>query len=68
MMPYHCKLHERAYEEYIEAYEWYELKQKGLGERFMEKVEKKLALIAGHPSILVKETVVTGKQRLTVFP
>ena len=34
------KLHEQAREEYIESYEWYELKQKGLGDRFMNCVEK----------------------------
>ena len=29
-MPYPYLLHEKAHEEYIEAYEWYEEKQKGL--------------------------------------
>lgn len=29
-MAYPYKLHEKAHEEYIDTYEWYELKQKGL--------------------------------------
>jgi len=28
-------LNQQAHEEYIEAYEWYEEKQRGLGTRFM---------------------------------
>jgi hypothetical protein len=38
-MSYPLKLHEKAHHEYIAAYEWYELKQTGLGNRFMESVE-----------------------------
>jgi plasmid stabilization system protein ParE len=45
--PYH--LNQEAHDEYIEAYERYELKQKGLGNRFMNNVEKKLLQISEHP-------------------
>ena len=48
------RLHEQAYEEYIEAYEWYEQKQKGLGDRFMNSVEKKLQQINEHPEYFGK--------------
>jgi hypothetical protein len=32
-MPFPYLLNQQAHEEYIEAYEWYELKQPGLGNR-----------------------------------
>ncbi|MBD0296055.1 MAG: type II toxin-antitoxin system RelE/ParE family toxin [Flavisolibacter sp.] len=48
-MAYPYRLNEQAYEEYIAAYEWYELKHIGLGKHFMESVEKKLRQISEHP-------------------
>lgn len=48
-MAYQLKLHEKAYEEYIQAYEWYEQKRIGLGEKFSIKVEEKLLQIIQHP-------------------
>ncbi len=41
-MAYSYSLHEEAYAEYIIAHEWYEIKQKGLGTKFMNCVEKRL--------------------------
>lgn len=49
MRPYPFVLHERAREEYIAAYEWYELQQKDLGKRFMNSIEKRLEQISEHP-------------------
>ncbi len=40
-MAYLMRLHELAHQEYIEAYEWYDTKQKGLGDSFMNSVEKR---------------------------
>lgn len=34
------RIFEEAHDEYIQAYEWYELTQIGLGERFKKNVEK----------------------------
>jgi hypothetical protein len=48
-MAYTYRLHEQAHEEYIEAYGWYEEKQKGLGARFMNSVEKRLRQISEYP-------------------
>lgn len=48
-MSYPYRLHEQAHEEYIAAYEWYEIRQKGLGERFANSVEKRLNQISEHP-------------------
>ena len=49
IMAHTYRLHEQAHEEYINAYEWYEIKQKGLGVRFMNCVEKRLHQISEHP-------------------
>jgi plasmid stabilization system protein ParE len=54
-MTYPYRLHQQAYEEYIEAYEWYELKQRGLGVRFMSSVEKRLQQISEHPEYYSKK-------------
>jgi plasmid stabilization system protein ParE len=48
-MAYALILNEEAHKEYIEAYEWYELRQGGLGNRFMMCVEKRLHQISEHP-------------------
>lgn len=48
-MSYVCRFHPKANEEYAEAYAWYEDKVKGLGERFILAVRKKIAAIANHP-------------------
>ncbi len=48
-MAFPYRLNQQAHEEYIEAYEWYEEKQSGLGNLFMESVEKRLQQISEHP-------------------
>jgi hypothetical protein len=41
-MSYTYRLHPLTKQDYDEAYEWYEDKQKGLGERFLKAVRKKI--------------------------
>ncbi len=53
-MAYQYQLHEQAHNEYLDAYEWYELKQKGLGYRFMAAVGNKINKIAEHPEYYSK--------------
>ncbi len=48
-MAFPYRLNQQAHEEYIEAYEWYEEKQSGLNNRFMESVEKRLQQVSEHP-------------------
>ena len=55
-MAYRYLLNAKAYEEYIETYEWYELKQTGLGDRFMHSVENRLRQISEHPEYFGKKT------------
>ena len=48
-MSYQIKLNEVADEEFLNSFVWYELKAKGLGERFITSVKNKLLKIAEHP-------------------
>ena len=48
-MSFPYSLHEKAYEEYIDAYDWYELRSTGLGDRFMNCVEKRIGFISVNP-------------------
>ncbi|CAN5207787.1 hypothetical protein BH20BAC1_BH20BAC1_06300 [soil metagenome] len=68
-MAYSVRLHEQAYEEYIEAYEWYEQRQKGLGDRFMYSVEKKLLQITEHPEYYSKKQNINFREaKVANFP
>jgi plasmid stabilization system protein ParE len=67
-MSYHFRLHEKAHDEYIEAYTWYELKQAGLGERFMGCVEKKLQQITEHPEYYRKRKGNYREAKVENFP
>lgn len=53
-MAYVLRLHEKAYEEYIAAYEWYEMCRQGLGDRFMNCVEERLQQISENPEYFGK--------------
>jgi len=61
-------LHELAHEEYIEAYEWYELRQQGLGDRFMNAVEKRLQQISEHPEYFSKRKANFREAKVPNFP
>ncbi len=50
-MSYIIRLHPATQIEYNEAYEWYEDKSKGLGERFIKAVRHKIAEIALNPEV-----------------
>ncbi len=67
-MLYRSILHEEAYKDYTEAYEWYELKQKGLGNRFMEYVEKKINQISQHPEYFGKRQYNFREAKVENFP
>jgi plasmid stabilization system protein ParE len=48
-MAFPYKMHQLAYEEYISAYAWYENEKKGLGEKFIDAVDKRVERICEHP-------------------
>lgn len=50
-MSYSFHLHPNVSKDYNEAYEWYEDKQKGLGERFIKAVRIKIEEILLHPEM-----------------
>ena len=50
-MNYTYSLHPLTKQDYYDAYSWYEDKQKGLGERFINAVRKKIEEIVLHPEI-----------------
>jgi plasmid stabilization system protein ParE len=67
-MGYILKLHEKAHDEYIAACEWYENRQKGLGSRFMDAVEKRLAQISEHPLYFGKRQSHYREVKVEHFP
>jgi plasmid stabilization system protein ParE len=50
-MSYSCRFHPFTKQDYDEAYAWYEDKQKGLGERFLTTVRKKIEEIVLNPEV-----------------
>src|SRR3954469_17671038 len=50
-MSYTYRLHPLTRQDYDEAYEWYEDRQSGLGERFLKAVRKKIEEIVLHPEV-----------------
>lgn len=50
-MSYALRIHPLTQQDYYEAYHWYEDKQKGLGERFVYAVRKKIEEIAIYPEV-----------------
>lgn len=48
-MSFTYRLHSLIQQDLEEGYSWYEDKQKGLGERFLTAVEKKIQSIVSHP-------------------
>ena len=50
-MSYVYRLHPLIEQDYSEAYAWYEEREKGLGERFLKAVRKKIEEIILHPEV-----------------
>lgn len=67
-MPLKLIFHPEAEDEYSEAYQWYEHKQKGLGERFEKYVEQKIKEILLHPENYGISKSGYREMRVNVFP
>ena len=50
-MRYTYWLHEKVQTDLDEGFEWYKEKLEGLGHRYLNAIEKKIAEIATHPEI-----------------
>jgi len=48
-MNYSCQFHHLAQKDYDEAYQWYELRKNGLGERFIKEVRNTIDQITVQP-------------------
>jgi mRNA-degrading endonuclease RelE of RelBE toxin-antitoxin system len=68
-MTYKCEFHSEVEKDYSEAYEWYESQKKGLGERFLSFVRKKVGQIAEHPEHYGVRTRKDHREvQLDIFP
>ena len=67
-MNFPFRFNQFAYEEYILAFEWYELQSEGLGEKFMKQVEKKLFHISIHPYNYSKRKSNFREAKVEQFP
>lgn len=67
-MPFPYRLHEKAHLEFVEAFEWYEMRQTGLGVRFMENVEQRLLQISDHPEYYGKHYRNYRQVKVEEFP
>lgn len=65
---YTSLLNEKAHDEFIEAIEWYELRQKGLGARFMECVERRVHQISVNPEYYGKKKGNYREAKVESFP
>lgn len=48
-MTFQLKFHPLAEQDYVDAYQWYENEQKGLGQRFEKMVDHRLQMISQNP-------------------
>ena len=67
-MAYPYNLHRKAYEEYISGYKWYEEEQKGLGEKFIDSIDKRVEEICEHPEYYSYIHDTYRQQVLTALP
>jgi len=50
-MSYACRFHPLTKQDFDEAYTWYENKQNGLGERFLNAVRQEMEKMILHPEV-----------------
>jgi hypothetical protein len=67
-MSFVVKFYRKAYREYFEAYEWYEEKQSGLGDRFENSVKKLVDAVDKHPLLFPNKKFETREGKVEDFP
>jgi hypothetical protein len=67
-MSFVIKFYRKAYQEYFEAYEWYEERQTGLGSRFENSVKKLVDAIDKNPLIFANKKFDTREGQIEDFP
>lgn len=59
---------EPAYKEYQEAIKYYNLQNDGLGDRFIEEINRTISIISNYPELFSEYTVNTRKAVINIFP
>jgi len=68
-MSFVCGFHPDIEKDYSQAYEWYEDKLAGLGERFIKAVRRKIEQIAEHPQAFGRRADKTYREaQVDFFP
>jgi len=67
-MSYRLEVRDRASDEFIEGYLWYENQRNGLGEEFHDEVQEHLAVLREHPEGFAKWRGPYKKIKLKRFP
>ncbi|EOR96541.1 hypothetical protein ADIARSV_0270 [Arcticibacter svalbardensis MN12-7] len=65
---YNIRFHPAAETEYLEAYQWYEERLEGLGQRFSHAVEKQISLISKKPEQYQLKKRDCRESKVEVFP
>jgi plasmid stabilization system protein ParE len=67
-MSYTIELHPKAVLEIDESYQWYEERSEGLGDRFIDAINKKLNQISVQPEIYSKKKGNLRETKVDTFP
>jgi len=67
-MSFRLEIRDRASDEFIESYLWYEQQRSGLGEEFHDEVEEHFAFLREHPEGFAKWRGPYKKINLKRFP
>ena len=65
---YSISLPEKAAKEIDESYLWYEMHQKGIGDRFLEEILQRLQLIESNPELFPIKHSNYRESNLNTFP
>jgi plasmid stabilization system protein ParE len=68
MMTYTYEILLKARKELLEAWEWYEDRQEGLGERFKNQVYQKIKQVVQNPEHYAKRKESFREAKIDVFP
>ena len=67
-MDFDVKISSKAYKEYYNAYEWYEKKLAGLGDRFEDSLARQIGFISRNPLIYASKKLDTREAKIEDFP
>lgn len=68
MREYSIVFHSKADDEFYEAFQWYEDRLEGLGNRFIDCIEAKLKLVTSNPLLFSKKMGDFREAKVDTFP